>query len=146
MGLCRSMELIVAVILGWIQVARAGCFSWGSTSAIYCCGGGDALSVNTDTLSICSDGTCVSGNSSTNVWTGVATWYFDSIVIRNGTAVTVSGRRALQLISHGGITIDGGTFNATADSSIVTLTALTSDCGASLWDATCKSGSPVEAT
>lgn len=55
-------------------------------------------------------------------------------MLRSGVSVSLSGRRALRLVSTTAITIDGGMFNATAPTTSISASAQRgSDCGYEKW-------------
>ncbi|KAA0176321.1 hypothetical protein FNF27_02018 [Cafeteria roenbergensis] len=118
--------LLVALLLPPAAQAASSCFVGGDTSSLLCCSG-SSIAVDTDAGTITSPafGTGAVTLTSTTATATVRTFTLDSIVI-SGATVTLSGERALRLVSRGGIALDQVVFNASPEVKTVSL----SGCGA----------------
>lgn len=91
-----------------------------SKDSLVCCGASTAISVDTsNTPELCSGTDCVDGTTSSNL----ATFTFDYIYIDSTTTVALDGSRPLVLQARYGMTINGGTWNGTAEAQNLKVTA-----------------------
>lgn len=121
--------LLISILLG-VSVAQAGCFDSDGTDSLFCCSTSDSIAFDTSAATACSGGTCATGTSVVNNGNDYVEYDFDAIFIDDGVSVSLSGTRAMRLVSKSSITINGGVFNATALPKSITLSASQgTDCG-----------------